>query len=237
MAITIIMSMALQLVSFAAPDTLPALWVFLWDDSTSQKSAMFVSLPDFCRDAVLPMMRPGDTVVLVRAAHAPSRPGPEPETRPLDPRPRRFGSDIVQLDAALRGVPQFKGPNFTDIGRAFDYLRRVADLDRQAGTKRRFVLVGLTDGRPDGPQTGVAAAGGALSGVDYRIVMLGIDAGTEDALTALAATQGFADTSRLLFVPHAHVTNQVDAVRRFVGAGRAVNADVVARLKRASIAD
>lgn len=222
------LALSLQLFTVAPPPSrVSAVWVIDLDATASQSSGQFELLPGFARQAVLPLLQPGDTIVFLRMERAPGAATPEPETILLDSRTREFVRQVQQFDARLREVPRAGRDRTTDIGRLFDFARQGVELDKRTGTKRPWVLVGLSDGVPDGPQT-TSARHDPVSDVDVRTLFLGTNPGVEPGLQALATKAGFNDPARALYAPHSHVIEMLDSIHRFLG--RTANKDLVRKL-------
>lgn len=228
----LLLALALQFVSIKPPVTTPTVWLIADDRTASLTNATFKKLPDWDRKAILPMMQPGDTASLMFVDHVPRGTPDDPQTVVLDPRPRQFTAAVLEFDATVRRQQQASRSSQTDLGRLFRDLRQAIDVDRQTGIARTYVLAALTDGVPDGPQTEPAPPVRDVTGVDYRIVCVAVEDGTEKGLRDLAAHAGFAEKDRMLVVPHEVVDQSVAAIQRFVG--RPVNAALAEALGRAA---
>lgn len=227
---------ALQLITFKPP-THRAVWVIGYDRSTSVAANSFADYPALARTAILPLLRPGDTIVFLRLDHSSDgrrRSSAEPETIVLHPRLSQFTTQVTRFYERVRHEQQARGPNQTDIGQVFDYVRRSVELDRSLKTPSApsYVIVCVTDGAADGRQTGSKTAQPSLRDVNYRIVFLGVNPSTEPALRGMAAKEGFDQADRALIVPITHVKQLAPSLARFIG--RPVNAGLSQSLERAA---
>lgn len=220
---------AAQLWSAAAPPA-PTVFLVAYDGSRSVPQTEAAQYPDMVRAAVLELVAPGDTVVLVRM----DRSHDAPETFVFDTRLSRLRTGVVEIYERLQAYERSRAPHGTDQRLAFDHLRRRVDLDRRlsAAGSRRYVLVAVTDGVPDGRQTAAASASGWASGIEWRAVFLGVKPGAEEQLRQTAARMGLDDPQRMLIVPFSHWSQLRASFAGFVG--RAPNAALVAALARAA---
>lgn len=222
----------LQLVTVRPPVTTDILWVIADDRTASLTRAAFGKFPAWNREIILPMVQPGNTVSLQFVDHERNHSAEDPQTVGIDARLRQFTADVIAFDDRIRRQKQASRSSQTDLGKLFHDLRQNIDVDKMTKTTRTYVLVALTDGVPDGPQTVPPQPLPAVTGSDYRIVFLGVEEGTEMRLRVTAANAGFADRDRMLVVPHAIVDQSVAAIQKFVG--RPVNAALAQSLKRAA---
>jgi hypothetical protein len=227
---------ALQLVTFKPPAQ-RAVWVIGLDGSTSVNAKSFAAYPALVRTAVLPLVRPGDTIVLLRLDHPSDgrrRSSDGPETIVLDPRLSHFTTQVTSFYERVRREQQARGPHQTDIGQVFDYVRRSVELDRHLNTASApsYVIVCVTDGLADGRQTVSKTAQPSVGDVGYRIVFLGVNASTEPVLRGMAAKEGFDQGDRALIVPITHVKQLAPSLARFIG--RPVNPGLAQSLERAA---
>lgn len=221
---------ALQIVSVMPPPASNTLWLIGHDRTRSQTSAAFDRLPRWNRELVLPMLKPGDAVTVLFVDHEKDAAVTEPRNRVLDTRLRQFTADVLRLDDDAQQMTQASRSSETDLGVLFEDLFHSVEIDRQANVTRSYVLVALSDGRPDGPQSQPKRPRPKVADVDYRIVFLGVDEATESRLRTMAERAGFADPARMLIVPHVLVDQSRHAVQTFVG--RSVNPALLQSLRR-----
>jgi hypothetical protein len=222
--------LSLQLWSAAAPPA-PTIFVVAYDGSRSVPATEFAEYPDMVRAAVLELVAPGDTVVLVRM----DRPQDPPETHVFDTRLSRVRARVVEIYERLRAQQRSREGHGTDQRLAFDHVRRRVDLDRRlsSSASHRYVLVAVTDGISDGRQTPVdPVAPGWANGLDWRAVFIGIKPGVESRLQQTAERMGLDDRQRLLLVPFSHWSQLRSSFAGFVD--RAPNAALSTVLARAA---
>ena len=232
---SLILAAALQFA--AAPQPPQTVWIIGWDDTTSVVGSAFSEYPDAVRATVLPLVRPSDTMVLVRLLRTreDERTDREPDTVILDSRPSRFTTQVREFYQKLAREQQVRGAHTTDIGRALRHLRASIDLDREAhNSPRSYVLVVVSDGRVEGPQTVGPGKLPPVGDVDYRIVFLGVNGGpaVEATLHKMTVREGFDRRDRELIVPLTHLRQMAGAIPGFVG--RTVDATLAHRLDQAA---
>lgn len=220
--------LALQLTVTAPPPRVPTVWAMGLDTSASQTANEVGLLSSFARRAVLPLVQPGDTLVMVLLVRPSTGKPPEPSTVELSRNTRTFVRQVREFEALLRTQPRAGRRDTTDIGRLYAYVRDGMHLDEQTGTRRTWVALGLSDGLPDGPQTvSLHADGTATAGP--QVVFLGADPSASRRLAAVAETSGgFSRDTPALLVQRSLVDASIGSIRTFLG--KSANRDLVRAL-------
>jgi hypothetical protein len=222
-----VLVLASQLWTSRPPEP-PTAWLIAIDTSRSVTPTEFAQYHEIVREAVLCYLRPADSVVLLGVLD----PDAAPEVLPLDPRPVQFERDVLAIDSRLRQIQRVRGPHRTDLGGVVSHAVGRVALDRALGARVvRYVLVIVSDGKPDGFQTRLRG-GGALLDADWRLLFIGVRQGGEPALMEIARSAGFTAADRVRIVPFAFWRQVAGALGKFFG--RSVNTRLVGTLSRAA---
>lgn len=192
----------------------PITWVLTMDCSASVPAGEYLQYKNVIVKSVLPLLQPGGDRLIVRRLEDPQ----SVQTFNFGDVLTHYVADVEKAAHYVLAMKKRSSGGSTLFVPATNFFAEQIELHHKLTkhpSRRRFVLVLVSDGEADDKKSELAAAMRVADKADWLVLALGVHQKNRNNLLGVLDAAGLADPMRLIVVPYEHLASMMaDALTR-----------------------